>query len=299
MPNALVTGGAGYVGSHVVSALRRAGQTVRVLDLRPASARHRADLGCEVVQGSLANPRPVAQAVRGVEVVYHLAWGFYPDDRRREVRENLFGTLNLLEAALAAGVRHFLFASSAVVYGPTGPTQVDEERACHPERSSIGGPVYGATKLACEKYCLVYHRLGLPATIFRMHGVFGQGRLGQFGQMVEQALADRTVQVIRGAGGEYSHIGDVVGAFLRAARDPATHGQVFNLAGSHTYRDVDLARIIVAAAGSSKLIELIDDETQAMISVSVDKLRAVLGYEPRRGEFLTGLVRRALRRAGQ
>jgi UDP-glucose 4-epimerase len=282
----LVTGGAGYVGSHLVDALRQAGHEVRVLDLRPANG--------DFIQGSVADRSLTAQAVRGVEVVFHLAWGFYPGDGRREVQENLSGTLNLLEAALAAGVRHFLFASTAVVYGPTGPSLVDEEYPCHPERSTIGGPVYGITKLACEKLCLVYQRRGLPVTIFRMHGVFSQGRLGQFGQMIEQALAGELVKAFQEAGGEYAYLRDVLRAFLLAMDDPRAHGEVFNLAGSHTYSDPDLARYIIETAGSESQIQLIEDPMQGMISVSVDKLRRVLGCGPESGEFLTGLIRRAL-----
>ena len=284
----LVTGGAGYVGSHLVDALRQAGHEVRALDLQPANG--------DFLQGSVTDPSLVAQAVRDVEVIYHLAWGFYPGDERREVQENVFGTLNLLEAALAGGVEHFLFASSAVVYGPTGPVQVDEEHPCHPERSTIGGPVYGITKLACEQLCLAYQRLGLPVTIFRMHGVFSQGRLGQFGQMIQQALAGEPVRVIQEAGGEYAHLQDVLRAFLLAMDNPKAHGEVFNLAGSHIYSDPELARYIVETTGSESPIQLIEDPTQEMISVNVDKLRRVLGCEPQSGEFLTGLIRRALSR---
>jgi UDP-glucose 4-epimerase len=283
---ALVTGGAGYIGSHLVGALRQAGHEVRVLDLRPANG--------DFIQGSVADRSLVAQAVGDMEVVYHLAWGFYPGDERREIQENLFGTLNLLEAALAAGVRHFLFASTAVVYGPTGPSRVDEEHPRHPERSTIGGPVYGITKLACEQLCLVYQQRGLPVTIFRMHGVFSQGRLGQFGQMIEQALAGEPVKAIRQAGGEYAYLKDVVRAFLLAMDNPKAHGEVFNLAGSHTYRDPELARYIIETAGAESQIELVEDPTQGTISVSVDKLRRVLGCGPESGEFLTGLIQRAL-----
>jgi UDP-glucose 4-epimerase len=287
----LVTGGAGYVGSHLVGALRQARHAVRVLDLCTANG--------DFTQGSIADRSLVAQAVRDVEVVYHLAWGFYPGDGRREIQENLFGTLNLLEAALAAGVRHFLFASTAVVYGPTGPVQVDEEHPCHPERSTIGGPVYGITKLACEQLCLVYQRRGLPVTIFRMHGVFSQGCLGQFGQMIEQAVAGEPVKATRQAGGEYAHLRDVLRAFLLAMGNPKAHGEVFNLAGSHTYSDPELARYIVETAGSESQIELVEDPTQGMISVSIDKLGWVLGYEPEYGGFLTGLIKNYLQgRAG-
>jgi UDP-glucose 4-epimerase len=288
---ALVTGGAGYVGFHLVDALRQAGHAVRALDLQPANG--------DSIQGSVADPSLVAEAVRDVQVVYHLAWGFYPGDERREIQENLSGTLNLLEAALAAGVQHFLFASTAVVYGPTGPVRVDEKHPCHPERSTIGGSVYGITKLACEKLCLVYQRQGLPVTIFRMHGVFSQGRLGQFGQMIEQALARQPVKAIREAGGEYAHLEDVLRAFLLAMDNPKTHGEVFNLAGTHTYRDPELARYVVETTGSESQIELVEDPTQGMISVSVDKLRRVLGYRPEGGEFLTGLIQSYLQgRAG-
>lgn len=269
-----------------------------MLDLQPASGEHLADPGCDFIQGSVADPSLVAQAVRDAEVVYHLAWGFHPEFRpqeeRREIQENLFGTLNLLEAALVAGVRHFLFASTAVVYGPTGPVQVDEEHPCHPERSTIGGSVYGITKLACEKYCLVYQRRGLPVTVFRMHGVFSQGHLSQFGQMIRQALAGEPVKAIREAGGEYGHLDDVLQAFLLAMNNPKAHGEVFNLAGSHTYSDPELARYVVETARSESRVELVEDPTQGMISVSVDKLRRLLGYESDRGEFLTALIQNFL-----
>jgi UDP-glucose 4-epimerase len=282
----LVTGGAGYVGSHLVDALQQAGHAVRVLDLQPANS--------DFIQGSVADKNLVTQVVQGVEVIYHLAWGFYLGDERREIQENLFGTLNLLEAALAARVRHFLFASTAVVYGPTGPSRVEEEHACHPERSAIGGPVYGITKLACEQLCLVYQRRSLPVTIFRMHGVFSQGRLGQFGQMIKRALVGEPVRAIREAGGEYAHLKDVVRAFLLAMGNSKAHGEVFNLAGSHTYSDPELACYIVETAESESQIELVEDPTQGVISVSVDKLRRILGYGPKSGEFLTGLIQRAV-----
>jgi len=301
--NVLVTGGSGYIGSHLVGVLREAGHTVRVLDLKPPGGEHRAAPGYDFVQGSVADPRVVAQAVRDVEVVYHLAWAFLawrfypevrPEEERREVRENLSGTLNLLEAALAVGARHFLFASSVVVYGPTGPIRVDEEHPCHPERTTLGGPVYGITKLTCEKLCLLYQRRGLPVTVFRLHGVFSEEHLGQFGPMIEQALAGEPVRTIREAGGEYIHVEDTVRAFLLATDNLKAHSEVFNLAGSHTYREPEVARYIVETVGSGSPLELVEDPTQEMVSVSADKLHRVLGYKFKREELLTKLIRCAL-----
>lgn len=293
--NVLVTGGAGYIGSHLVRALWQAGHAVRMLDLRMPSGEHSADPGCDFIRGSVADRDAVAQAVQGVKAVYHLAWRFHhefhPEEERCEIQENISGTLNLLEAALAAGVSHFLFVSSAVVYGPTGPVQVDEERPCHPERSTLGGPVYGIAKLACERVCLLYQRRGLPVTVFRLHGVFSEDRLGQFGGMIEQALAGEPVSATRGAGGEYVHVSEVLRVLLLTTGNLRAHGQVFNLAGTHTYNDPELACYIVEAAGSESQIELIEDPTQEMVSVSIDKLRRLLEYRPERGEFLTGMIR--------
>ena len=303
----LVTGGAGHIGAHLVGALRQAGHAVRVLDLNAPSELSPPDHGYEFIQGSVADPGVVAEAVRGIHIVYHLAWGFlaarfYPEFRpeveQREVQENLSGTLNLLEAALeaalAAGVHHLLFSSSTVVYGHTGPTRVEEEHPCHPESSTLGGAVYGITKLACERVCLVYQRRGLPVTIFRLHGVFSAGNLGQYAHMIEQALAGEPLRATRGAGGEYAHIADVVRAFLLVQDNPKACGEIFSLAGSHTYSEPTLARTIVEMADSGSPVELGTDSTQEMISVSVDKLRRLLGYEPEHGEFLTALIRRTL-----
>jgi nucleoside-diphosphate-sugar epimerase len=156
--------------------------------------------------------------------------------------------------------------------------------------------VYGISKWACEKLCLVYHQRGLPVTVFRLHGVFSQDNLGQFERMIQQALAGETVKSVRGAGGEYAYLGNVLRAFLLAMGHPKAQGEVFNLAGSHTYHDPELARYIVQEGGSKSRMQWVDDPLQGMISVSVDKLQRCLGYRPEGGEFLTALIRGALQR---
>lgn len=292
--NTLVTGGAGYIGSHLAETLRQAGHAVRVLDIRPPGPQPVPAPTVDYVHGSIADHKAAARAVQGMEVVFHLAWGFYPGDGERELRENLLGTFTLLESALAAGVQGFLFASSAVVYGPTGPARVTEQHPCRPERGAIGGPVYGIAKLACEKLCLAFQRRGLPATVFRLHGVFGKGRLGQFRPMIERARRGGPVQAVREAGGEYIHLDEALPAFLLAAGNPQAHDQVFNLAGTHTYKDAELARFIVRVAGSESRLEWVDDPALGMVSVSTDKVRRILGLELKMGEFLTALIRQEI-----
>jgi UDP-glucose 4-epimerase len=292
--NTLVTGGAGYVGSHLVDALWRDGQRVRVLDLRRPGPQSGPASTLDYVRGSVADPRVTTQALQGIDVVFHLAWAFYPGDEGRELRENLLGTFALLEAALAAGVQHLLFVSSAVVYGPTGPVRVTEEHRCRPEKGAIGGPTYGIAKLACEKLGLVFQRRGLPVTVFRLHGVFGEGRLGQFRPMIERARRGEPLEVVREAGGEYIHLEEALRAFLLAASNPQARGQVFNLGGTYTYREVELARFIVEAAGTGSPLACVDDPTLAMIAVSSEKLCRLLDFECTMGEFLTHLIRREM-----
>jgi UDP-glucose 4-epimerase len=303
----LVTGGAGYIGAHLVDVLLQAGHLVRALDLAPPARRHRQQANCQALQGSITDHRLADRAVQDMDVAFHLAWSFrawrfYPDhdplEERREMEENLLGTLSLLQAALSAGVRHMLFSGSAVVYGPTGPQRVTEEHPCHPERSALGGQLYGITKWACEKLCLVYNQRGLPVTVFRLHGVFGQDNLGQFERMVQQAVAGQPVQAVRGAGGEYAHLDDVLQAFLLAMGNGKVQGEVFNLAGSHTYHEPELGRYIIETAVSKSRLQWVDDPLQGMISVSVDKLQRCLAYRPQQGEFLTGLIRGMLQRLG-
>ena len=171
----LVTGGAGYLGPRLTTGLLSQGTRVCVFDLRQNLLLERQ--GRDVARADLTNKVAVANGMREIEVVYHLTWCFCPGDLGREAQEGLFAMPTLLEAARAAGAQHLVFASSAVVYGPTGQRQVAEEHPRHPEATTIGGPVCGITKLACEKYCLAYHRQGLPVKILRMHRIFSEGYL--------------------------------------------------------------------------------------------------------------------------
>jgi UDP-glucose 4-epimerase len=287
----LVTGGAGYVGSHLAAILRRAGDSVRVVDRQPAAG------AVGSLQGDLAHLDVAARAVRGIDTICHLAWGFCRRDPRGELFANLLSTFNLIEAALAAGVRHLVFASTAVVYGPTGPARVDEDWPCHPEETTIGGPVYGITKLACEKLCLASRKRGLTVTVLRIHGVFSRGRLGPFDSMLRQALTGQPVRVVQEAGGEYVHLTDVLSVFRLVIGEPRGSNGTFNVAGSQTYRDSEVAHWLVEAVDSSSPIVPVSEPGQAMVSVSVDRLYQVLGWRPGQGEFLSGLIRHAAERA--
>jgi nucleoside-diphosphate-sugar epimerase len=283
--NVLVTGGAGYIGMALVRSLIHHEHTVRVFDVQPPAPKQTHE-SFEYVPGDMLNPDNLAFALEGMEAVYHMAWSFYPEDHRREIEENLLGTLNLLEACKAARIRQLIFASSAVVYGPTGVEPACESDPCQPHRSTIGGPVYAITKLACEYTILASQNDGPAATIMRVHGVFSHDRLAQFSHMIEQAKKAKDILAIAQAGGPYILLDDVVWAMRGVLGKDETLGEVYNLAGSRNYLDGDLAEYIAEKAGTGSRVVFINDPGQAMVSVSVEKLSRTIGYHPCESDFL-------------
>ncbi len=181
------------------------------------------------LHGGMVDRRVVEEATRDVSVVYHLAINWDGSTWRHTLPipdlfdANVRGTFNLLEAARSRNVEHFLFSSSAAVYGETQRTfslkgrysvkeVADEESACKPYSwEGDPGPAYAILKLAMENLCLMYHyRYGLPVTAFRIEYVF-----------VNQEQLDDGANI---------HVDDVVRAFLLATLNRKAHGQVFNVA---------------------------------------------------------------------
>jgi len=167
----LVTGGNGFLGSHLVRALREQGDEVRVL-AQPGTDTDRIDgLGAEVSWGDLLQPETLEAACAGREVVFHLAgvvqdWG--PAELFRRV--NVGGTRNLLAAAKARGVRRLVFTSSLAVHRYAGISSGDEEQP----RDNLRHP-YGASKIACEELLLEAHGRGEIQTVIVRPGVFPFG----------------------------------------------------------------------------------------------------------------------------
>ncbi len=185
-------------------------------------------VGSNDLHGGMVDRRAVEEATRDVSVVYHLAINWDGSTWRHTLPipdlfdANIRGTFNLLEAARSHNVEHFLFSSSAAVYGETQRTisQVgsfakrvaDEESACKPHVwEGDPGPAYAILKLAMENLCLMYHhRYGLPVTAFRIEYIF----------VNQEQLKD----------GANIHVDDVVRAFLLATLNRKAYGQIFNIA---------------------------------------------------------------------
>jgi len=248
---ALVVGGAGFVGSYLVRVLLNAGNKVRVLDLDKRFLIDTRHTKLDLVIGSMLDKKVVDQVVRDVDVLYHLAHApraghevyeqFRSEDALKEFVENITGTAYLLEASRKHRVKQFIYTSSAVAYGIQEGKNLNEESCCHPENVTIGGRIYGITKLAAERYCLLYHfQIGLPITILRLHGVYRPDSF-HLRELAHQALEGKPLQVIEGAGGQYAHIEDVIQAYMLVTLNEKAYGHVFNIGGPYKFDELELA----------------------------------------------------------
>jgi len=291
---ALVVGGAGFVGSYLVEALLKAGNKVRVLDLDKRFLVDTRHPKLNLVIGSMLDKKVVAQVVRDVDVLYHLAHApraghevheqFRSGDTLKEFVENITGTAYLLEASRKHHVKQFIYTSSAVAYGIQKGKTLNEESCCHPENASIGGRIYGITKLAAERYCLLHHfQLGLPVTILRLHGVYRPDRF-HLTELAQQALKGKPLQVTEGAGGQYAHIEDVIQAYMLVTLNEKAYGQVFNIGGPYKFDELELAQFIIRKTNTKSSIEAVSDPTNQIISVDISKASRLLNYNPKKGK---------------
>ncbi|WP_277373798.1 NAD-dependent epimerase/dehydratase family protein [Pseudomonas sp. AA-38] len=230
MAEILVTGGAGFIGSHLVDALLAAGHDVRVLDNLSMGKRDNLPLDnprLRFIEGDVADARQVGEALAGCSAVAHLAAvasvQASVDDPVATHQSNFIGTLNVCEAMRQQGVRRVLFASSAAVYGNNGEgVAIDEETAKAPLTP------YASDKLASEHYLDFYRRQhGLEPAIFRFFNIFGprqdpsspySGVISIFTQRAQQGLP---ISVF-GDGEQtrdFFYIGDLVALLLQALTD--------------------------------------------------------------------------------
>lgn len=259
----LVTGGAGFIGSHIVEELLRRGQRVRVLDNLSTGRRDKlaaATQGRKVdfVKGDLADPKACAKAVRGVTYVLHqAAIRSVPKsmDRPQPTNEaNVTGTLNLLVAAKAAGVKRLVYASSSSVYGDCKVFPQREDFRPQPMSP------YAVSKLAAEQYCVVWAKaFGLETVSLRYFNVFGPRQDPEslysavIPKFMEQALAGEPLDVHWDGlqSRDFTHVSNVVRANLLAAKAPASKvsGEVMNVANRTTNSLLDMIAVIEELAG--------------------------------------------------
>jgi nucleoside-diphosphate-sugar epimerase len=289
---ALVTGGAGFIGSHLAARLVADGHDVRVLDNFATGRRSNIDAiggDVELVEGDVQSYERALKAVRGCEIVFHqAALPSVPrsiQDPLTSNATNVIGTLNILLAARDEGVRRVVFASSSSVYG------ANRALPKHEDLPALPISPYATAKLASEGYCRSFGvGYGLETVALRYFNVFGarQDPTSQYAAVIPNfitALLDGRPVTIFGDGEQsrdFTHVDNVVQANLLAIDAPDVSGKVFNVAFG---RAVTLNGLVAELAG---LIG-VDAETHYAPKrpgdvphslASLDRARAGLGYEP-------------------
>ena len=269
----LITGGAGFLGSHLSDALLRRGDDVSILDvIGDLRVRHHLDNPhFRYVRDSVLNAEILDGLVARSDLVYHLAAvvgvEHYVGDPYQVLNVNINGTQAVLKAAYKHN-RKVILASTSEVYGrnPRVPFSEDDDRVLGSTRRDRW--CYATSKAAAEHFCFAYQRLGLPVVVLRYFNVYGP-RLDKLdvGRVVTifmgQVLRREAVTVI-GDGTQtrcFTYVDDAIRATVAAGLEPRAVGQVLNVGSDEEVSILELARAMIRVAGSPSEIRLVPQET--------------------------------------
>jgi nucleoside-diphosphate-sugar epimerase len=290
MARYLVTGGAGFIGSHLVEALLRRGETVRIADNFSTGKRENIPAGqVEVMEGDLSDGAVAARAVEGCDFVLHQA--AIPSvprsvkDPLTSHRANVDATLNVLLAARAAAVRRVVYAGSSSAYGDTAVLPKREDMKPQPLSP------YALQKLVGEQYCQLFSRLyGLETVTIRYFNVFGprQDPASPYSGVISlftKAFAEHRSPMIHGDGKQtrdFTYVSDVVQGVLLACHAPSASGEVINVANGGRVSLLELVRElqtifcsdIQPTFGSTREGDVRDSQAD------IFKARQLLGFSP-------------------
>ncbi len=284
-----VSGGAGFIGSHLANQLHRRGHYVRVLDDLSSGEPSTLDAGINMTRGDVRDVPKLWSLLQGVDVVYHLAARvsvpasvLYP----REYNEvNVGGTVALLEACRDVGVERVILTSSATVYGNQAQQPIQEEASTHPT-----GP-YAVSKVAAEQYLFTIGKLsGFETVALRIFNAYGPGQqlppvhAPVIPQVMRQILGGGSV-IVYGDGSQsrdFIYIDDVVEALIQAATAPNIDQQIINV-GSGVETSVRELIEQMATVVGMKANVLYNSEMSggiARLVADLQKARQLLAYAP-------------------
>lgn len=256
MVKVLVTGGAGFIGSHVVDYLIERGHEVTVLDDLSGGLIENVNPKAKFVKGSITDKKIVEEVTKGKEVVYHIAAyaaeGLSHFIRNYNYNNNLIGSLNLINAAIKNSVKTFLFTSSLAVYG-SGKPPFDESHALVPEDP------YGVAKMAVEQDLKCAKEIfGMDYIIIRPHNVYGERQfLGDPYRNVMGIFMNRIMQgkapLIFGDGEQtraFSYVGDIAPCIAEAPFIEKAKNHIINLGAAKPYTVKQLAKEVLKAMDS-------------------------------------------------
>jgi len=297
----LVTGGAGFIGSHLVERLLAAGRRVVVIDDLSTGSRdhlpaHAA--GLEFIPAKVCECDRLPQLAAEADFIYHLAATVGVELVVKSALHVLESSFHETQTLLQAAARHktpLLLTSTSEVYGKSSKPTFSEE-----DDLLIGPPgqsrwSYACSKLTDEFLALAYAReTGLPVIIARLFNTVGPRQTGRYGMVLPRFIAAARAGAplrVYGDGAQtrcFSLVTDVVEALVRLQDNPAARGEIFNIGGTEEISMLDLARLVVATLGSASPIELIPyDQAYApgfddmrRRKPLVEKLARVTGFHP-------------------
>lgn len=299
----LVTGGAGFIGSHLVEALVARGDEVLILDDFSTGSRANLDAlhgKVELIQGSILDPHLVDELVERSDLTFHLAAAvgvrLIIDRPLRTFITNIKGSENVLEAA-HRWRRKVLLASTSEIYGKNseGPFKENDDRVLGSTQVFRWG--YSTSKAVDEILGFAYHReRGLPVVAVRLFNTVGPRQIGRYGmvvpRLISQALKDEPLSVY-GDGQQsrcFCHVADVVDALLRIVDEPSAEGDVFNIGSTEEITILELAERIIGRVESSSRIEKVpyeqayergfEDMRRRVPDIS--KIRSLIDWNPSR-----------------
>lgn len=303
MARCLVTGGAGFIGSHLTERLLEMGNEVVVLDnLSTGSDSNldgiRSHPKLEIKIGSITDQLVLSEAVRDVDSIYHLAAAvgvkLVADDPVRTIETNIYPTELLLRLS-AQSVKNFFLASTSEVFGKNSKPTWNEEDDLHLGPTSRPRWAYGCSKAIDEFLALAYHRkYGLGIRIGRFFNVVGPRQVGHYGMVVprfvEQALNGGPV-VVYDDGSQvrcFGHVREVVDCVIKLMETPAAAGRVFNIGSDQPVTIKGLAEQVIQQTNSPAKIEYLpyseaygDDFEDVQVRVpDVTRLRETIGQSP-------------------
>ena len=276
MPTSLVTGGAGFIGSHVADELLSQGHKVVVLDDLSGGFEDNVPSGAVFVKGSILDVELIERLFErhNFTYVYHLAAyaaeGLSHFIKRFNYQNNLIGSVNLINASVNSGVRCFVFTSSIAVYG-AGQSPMTEDMVPVPEDS------YGIAKLAVERELKVSHEMfGLDYVIFRPHNVYGERQ--NIGDRYRNVVGIFMNQLMKGepmtifGDGEqqraFTHIRDVAPIIANCVDVPSARNRLFNIGADVPHTVNDLAQIVADAMGKNCDVVHLDPRNEVKIAFS-------------------------------
>lgn len=306
MPTSLVTGGSGFIGSHLTEhLLARDHQVVVLDDFSTGRAQNLAHLlehpRLSIRQGSITDHVALSEAAHDVDEIYHLAAAvgvkLVADDPVRTIETNIYPTEQLLRLAVQGKVKRFFLASTSEVYGKNPKEHWTEDDDLHLGPTSRPRWAYGCSKAIDEFLALAYHqKYGVNVTVGRFFNVVGPRQVGNYGMVVPRfvdAALNNAPVVVYDDGSQircFAHVHEIVECVADLTAHPQSGGRVFNIGSDQPVSILELAERVISRTGSQSEIQFLpynkaysDDFEDVQRRVPcVDLLGQTIGRKPSR-----------------